>query len=243
MKNHTGLPLSHLHPITSRWGNTLPLTDPRGRLVGNAASIINGFLMFPDDPISAWAFIGLYDLITSEVDDDDFTHGNPRVMKFYASVTKNSLRQFQISIMLGTALLAGAMNKETISLRKAGAIVQSNIDDNPNLLDGKLPRDDRNMRSAFSRYSAGIHLSLGMLAVGEKVWLSIDKDEDSLRKFLSAALIIQALFAARNTIPNWQPWVIDPKFSIPNASLNIEGLNEAALKYASQYRANPSRTK
>jgi hypothetical protein len=229
------------HPITSTFGNTLPLFDPLGRLIPDAPRIIHAFMFFPDDPITAWTWVTVMDLHTQENEVLDSTESERSVVSWLHSCVTRSLKQTQIAVMVGSALLAGSSEKKTISQRKAHFIVQKKIDASPNLMGKKMPRDERNIRDAFNRFKPSIHLHLAMLTLSASEWQNVDRDEAILRKFLAAAAMIQGVLAARNAIHDWRPWVIHPMFADPDSILEIDGLSKAAMRYAEEYKANPDR--
>jgi hypothetical protein len=230
-----------LHPITSPFGNTLPLTDALGRLSPDAPRIIHAFTHFADDPATAWAFVEVMDLMADQGDLDENPKNHPRIFNWFEKTILESIRQMQIATMVGSVLLAGGVERKTISLRKAFYVVQQKIDASPKLGGGKMPRDLSNIRDAFKRFNPSIHLLLAMLSLSKTDFEIFDKDEQSLRKFLSAAVYLQGIFAARDLIHDWRPWVVSPALIVPGRAIEVDGLSEAALRFAEDYKASPDR--
>jgi hypothetical protein len=230
-----------LHPITSTLGNTLPLTDVLGRLSPDAPRIIHAFTHFADDAATAWAFVEVMDQMPDQGDLDENPRNHPRIFKWFEKTILESIRQMQIATMVGSVLLAGGVERKTISLRKAFYIVQQKIDASPKLGGGKMPRDLSNIRDAFKRFDPSIHLLLAMISLSKEDYEIFHKDEQSLRRFLSAAAYLQAVFAARHLIHDWRPWVVDPAFIVPGRAIEVDGLSEAALRFAEDYKASPDR--
>jgi len=229
------------HPITSPYGNTLPLCDALGRLSPDAPLIAHAFMFFPDNPVTAWTFVESLRLVSNGSGMDDYPEAPRSVCKWFISSINQSVRQIQLAAMVGSALLVGSADKKIISFRKAIHIVQRKIDESPSLGDGRMPRDEKNIRDAFNRFSPSIHMLLAMISMHQDKWDQVDRNEQSLRAFLSASANIQAILAARSTISDWRPWVIEPKFLDPNTIIEIDGLSALALRYAEEYRANPDR--
>ena len=228
-----------LPPITSPYGNTLPLTDARGNLLADATRIIHAFMLFPDDPITAWSYVEVLSLMTVGRELYDFDGHDPRVAKFIAGSVKKSLNQLKVALMIGQTLLLGGLESLPMSQRRAIHVVQKIIDSRPHLQ--HLPRDEKNLREAFHRFEPSIHLLLAMISLNKDTWNMIELDDEALRSFLSAAVFLQGIFSVKSGVKDWKPWIVDPRFAISSHSLKLVGLSEAAISFAENYKANPDR--
>ena len=105
--------------ITSPWGNYLPLTDPMGRLVENAAQIVLGFIYFPDDIVTAWSYVQAFELMADDPTLGEFQGADPYIAKWISKSVRSTLQQRQNAQLIGSFLLAGAATSRPVSLRQA----------------------------------------------------------------------------------------------------------------------------
>jgi hypothetical protein len=228
-----------LVPITSPEGTFLPLIDARGNLVEDAARIVHAFMFFPNDPVTAWAYVEVMKMI-ADADTLDFAKKEPRVATDISRAFREALQQTKVAGLIGQTLLSASMEGEPLSLRKAIYIVQRRIDED-NRFGKRFPRDEKNLREAFTRFKSSIHFFMAMLVLEKEEWNNINNDLSVFRRFLTATIKIQTLFRDRVQLLDWRPWLVDPRLLEPGHTITIRELNEAARKYAQDYKANPDR--
>lgn len=228
-----------IHPITSPLGNTLPLTDARGNLVPDASRILHAFMFFPDDPVTAWAFVDTLSYVTENNELHDFEGKDPRVSTFFTSTIGKSLNQIRVAVMIGQTLILGGMQGIPMSQRRAIHVVQKQLEAKNST--ARFPTDERNLRASFQRFEPSIHLLFSMISLSENTWNMLELKEQALRDFLAAAVFFQGIFAIKAGIRDWRPWVIDSQFANPDHKVTMQGLSERALKFAETYRAVPDR--
>lgn len=227
-----------LSPITSIWGNTIPLRNGIGRLRHDALRVVQAFMYFPDDPITAWSAIEMQ-LLLDEIGEGAETE--PKAINLLRNSALKSSRQMCVAGMIGSALLVGAAQKEPISLRKAIAVVLKEIHETPELNQGNFPKHATNLRNCFSRFSPSIHFFLAELGLSAEEQLLMRETEEGLLHFLACSYDIMATLSARQVIENWRPWVVEPFFSRGNMGLEIIGLSEIGKIALQNYKADPDR--
>lgn len=230
-----------LQPITSPWGNFLPLTDPKGEIVKDAAHIILGFMYFPDDLITAWAYVEANKLMADDPRLGDFQGDEPHVAKWIRDSVHSTLRQRQNAQIIGSVFLGAAVTKRPVSYRQAIYLTQRILDRGGQWQDKRHPRDLTGLRRAFDRFKPSIHLFLAMQVLKLEEWKSVVEDGNTLRRFLSAAAHIQAVLSTLSAIPNWRPWAIHPCFIAPNEGIDLTGFSEETHRLLGQYQAKSDR--
>lgn len=223
-------------PITSKWGNTLPFRDAQQNLRPDAYRMIQAFMYFPNDPITAWALIDTLLLLDQT---EDGTADEPALIKFCTNAAERAKQQMYVAAMIGSVLLVGATERKKISLRQAVAMVLEEINARPELK--SFPKHEKNIRGCFSRFSPSLHFFLAEIALTEDEREQAQTTMQGCLHYLSAAHDIMALISTRDVIKDWKPWVVDPSFGTGEAKLEILGLSAVAQKAASRYRADPDR--
>lgn len=230
-----------IEPITSPLGNFLPLRDPLGRLVEDAAHIVLGFMYFPDDLVTAWAYFEANRMMADDPRLGDYQGDEPYVSKWIKDSVKSTLRQRQNAQIIGSIFLAAAAEQRPVSYRKAVYLAQKILDRGGAWQDRRHPRDQTNLRAAFDRFKPSIHLLLAMTVLKVEEWRSISTDQATLVRFLSAAAQIQSILSSFSEISNWRPWAIHPAFVSPNDALDLTGFSADSRKLIDQYHAKPDR--
>ena len=100
------------HPITSRWGNTLPLRNALLVLRSDAYRIVQAFMYFPNDPITAWALIDMQLVLD---DASDGLAGEPELLRMCKNAAERAKRQMYVAAMVGSVLLVGATARKKTS--------------------------------------------------------------------------------------------------------------------------------
>lgn len=226
-------------PITTIAGNTLPLLDLRMRLRPQAATIVTAFMFFPDDPVTAWAYIDAQERVTDDSLEPQ-SDESPRILRWCEHAIRDGLRQAQAATMIGANMLSTSYSGEQVSFRKSVYLVQQEIDASRKLTNGKFPRDEKNLRNCFQRFKPSMHFLLATCV--PRAEPDFTATDSSLRTFLSAAGTIQAVLGASGVISDWHPWVVDPRLIMDDHYLEISGLSDAARNFAKTYRAVPNRS-
>jgi hypothetical protein len=215
----------------------LPVLDPLGRLVPNAAIIFYAFSLFPDDPVTAWAFI---EALERAGDLKGFTETEPALFRWFEAARKKRNRSRVAALMYAGALCDMKADGRDTSHRRATHLLATMAGTHKGLKDKKYPSDERNVRDAFDKFKPGIHLILAQ-RTDEAAAVKMRHDEASLRKSLSLALLFQSFIEENRLIPDWNPWRIDQSLYIEGMAIKPGGLTDDALRVASEYTARPDR--
>ena len=79
----------------------LPVLDPLGRLVPNAAIIFYAFSFFPDDPVTAWAFIDAHERAGHF---EGFNDTEPALFRWFEAARKKRNRSRVAALMYAGVL-------------------------------------------------------------------------------------------------------------------------------------------
>lgn len=205
-------------------------------LRSDAHRVVQAFMYFPNDPITAWALIDMQ-LVLDDTNGCD--EGEPELLRMCRNAAERAKRQMYVAAMVGSALLVGITSHKKTSLRQAVAMVLEEIYARPELKD--FPKHEKNIRECFARYSPSIHFFLAELALSSGERARAETTIEGCLHFLSAAHDIMAMIAAREVITDWKPWVLDPSFGTGKPQLEILELSAVAQKAALEYRADPDR--
>jgi hypothetical protein len=193
-------------------------------------------MYFPNDPITAWAFIDMQLVLD---DAGDGIAEEPELLRMCKNAAGRAKQQMYVAAMVGSVLLVGATARKITSLRQAGAMVLEEIYARPELKN--FPKDERNVRRCFMRFSPSIHFFLAELALSSEERARAETTLEGCLHYLSVAPDIMAIIAAREVIEDWKPWVLDSSFGTGEPKLEILELSAVAQKAALEYRADPDR--